>query len=163
MIGSSLKALGLTSAALVAATFAVFAQTAPSPGPGPADVKGKGRMAACRADMKSLCGDVDRAKGARMRCLVENRAKASPECQATIAAVEQRMGKGATRQARKQARLACQADAEALCGTEANGNGRIMRCLRQNEAKVSPDCATALAALPMRKRGPAAPAAPMPQ
>lgn len=166
MIGSTLKALGLSSAALVAATFAVFAQTAPAPAPGPDAPGGKGNrpMAACRADMKALCGGVERKGGGRMKCLVENKAKASAECQAVMATMQERMGKGAGKEARKQVRQACKADVQSICATSEKGRGGIMRCLRQNEAKVSPTCAQALASLPMRKGGKKmAPDAPKPQ
>ena len=156
MIGTTLKALGLSSAALVAATFAVFAQTVMTPQPeaGAMGDKARSSMAACRADMKALCGDVERKGGGRMKCLVENKAKVSAECQAVMAAMEARMGKGAGKEARKQADQACKADAETLCSTTEKGRGGVMRCLRANEAKVSPGCAQALANLPMRRRGP---------
>lgn len=154
MIGKTLRALGLSAAAIVAATFSVFAQSAPAPqADGAAAGKGRGPMAACRADMKALCATVERKGGGRMKCLVENKDKASAECQAVIASVKQRMGTGAMKEARKQARQACRADAQTLCATAAKGNGGVMRCLRDNEAKVSPACAQALASLPLRKRG----------
>lgn len=153
MIGSTLKALGLSSAVLVAATFAVFAQTAPAPQPGANTQGGKGNrpMAACRADMKALCGGVERKGGGRMKCLVENKAKASAECQAVMTTMQERMGKGAGKEARKQVRQACNADVQTVCATAGKGRGGVMRCLRDNEAKVSPTCAQALATLPMRK------------
>lgn len=156
MISKTLKALGLSSAVLVAATFAVFAQTAPTPQPDAgAQSGGKrgGQMAACRADMKALCAGVERKGGGRMKCLVENKAKASAECQAVMATMQQRMGKGAAKEARKQVRQACQADVQSVCATAEKGRGGVMRCLRENEAKVSPTCAQALASLPMRKGG----------
>jgi Cysteine rich repeat len=201
---TSLKALGLASALLVAATVAVFAQaTAPAPGG-----HGAHCSAACRADIQSLCGGVTGGRGARMQCLVENRTKASPECQSAMAAIQERFAqrgvrsgekrarfaackadvanlcpeatKGGERaqclkqneaklsaecgtvmkqakeariQGVKQAREACRADAQALCGSAEKGGGGMMRCLRDNEAKVSPGCNQALAGLPGRKRG----------
>jgi hypothetical protein len=150
MIGRTLQALGLTSALLVAATVAVLAQTtAPAPQADTAPGKTARPMAACRADLKALCGTVPRGGGAKMKCLVENRAKASAECQAVMATLSQRNANGT---AAKQARLACLADAQALCATVEKGRGRVMRCLRDNQAKVAPACAEALAALPLRKR-----------
>lgn len=177
MISNALKGLGLSSVALVAATFAVFAQTAPAPQPGADGQGGKGNrpMAACRADMKALCADVERRGGGRMKCLVENKAKASAECQAVMATMQERMGKGAGKEARKQVRQSCQADVQSVCATAEKGRGGVMRCLRENEAKVSPACAQVLAGLPMRKGGKmdktggqdaapqAAPVAPKPQ
>ena len=112
-------------------------------------------MAACRTDVKALCATVERGKGAKMQCLVENKAKASPECRAAMVAIQERMAKGEKR------RLAdCRADVATLCATAAKGTERV-QCLRQNEAKVSPACSKALAAMPVRKHDAApAPAAP---
>jgi Cysteine rich repeat len=160
MIGSTLKTLGFTSAALVAATFAVLAQTAPpapQPDVGAADGRGDRPMAACRADMKALCGNIERG-GARMQCLVDNKAKASPECQSAMAAIQQQMAQRGGRHGGRQAREACRADAQSLCGAVEPGRGGMMRCLRENAAKVSPACSQALASLPMRRRGQMEPA-----
>jgi hypothetical protein len=158
MIGNTLKTIGFTSAALCAATFAVFAQTAP-PAPQP-DAGGRGGrpMAACRTDMKALCGNVERGAG-RVQCLVDNKAKASPECQSAMAAIQQQMAQRGGRQAARQAREACRADAQALCSAVEPGRGGMMRCLRENAAKVSPACSQALASLQMRRRGQMDPAA----
>lgn len=156
MFHAKLKVMGVASALLVAATFAVFAQTAPAPQPGAAVpvAKGKGAMAACREDIKSLCGTVARKGGARMKCLVENKAKASAACQATIASVETQMAeaKASRKEARKQVRDLCRIDAKALCSTVEKGKGGRMKCLRDNVAKLSPACAQAVAAVPVRKR-----------
>jgi hypothetical protein len=218
MHGSTLKAFGLTLAVLVGATVAVFAQSAP---PAPAPQAGAetapapgGAMSACRADVKALCANAPAGRGGKMQCLVENRAKASPECQAAMTAIEQRSaqrggGKGekrarfaacqsdianlcpeaakgggraqclkqneaklspecgaavkqireARQQGAKQAREACKTDVQTLCGSVEKGRGAAMQCLRQNEAKVSPPCAQALAVLPLRKRQQMEPAA----
>ena len=160
MIGSTLKTFGLTSAALVAATFAVLAQTAP-PAPQSDGGAARGRagspMAACRADMKALCRNVERG-GARMQCLVDNKAKASPECQSAMAAIQQQMAQRGGRHGGRQAREACRADAQSLSGSVEPGRGAMMRCLRENTTKVSPACSQALANLPMRRRGQMEPA-----
>lgn len=229
MIARTTKALGLASAVLVAATIAVFAQSAPSAEP--SQGRNPGPLAACRSDLQTLCGSIPAGNGARLQCLVENRAKASAPCQSALAAIQdnavgrtsQKAAKGEKRarfaacqgdiatlcpeaakgggraqclaqnqaklspacstalqaikqtrvQSTKQARESCRADAQALCGNTENGRGSVMRCLRDNEAKVSPACGQALAALPLRKRDrgaqvpaaspgtvPAAPAAP---
>lgn len=238
MISRSLTALGITSFILVAATVAVLAQIAPPAAPQPgATVAGSvtaSPMAACRADMKTLCAGVERGKGAKLKCLVENKDQASVECQAVMASIQERGGKRAGNKAdkagkvgrfaacqgdiaalcpeaakgggraqclrqneakvspacgvalkelkdarlngAKQAREACKPEAQALCGTSEKGKGGLMKCLRENEAKVSPTCGQALASLPLRKRmepagasgivpgsAPSAPAAPKPQ
>lgn len=47
--------------------------------------RGGGRLAACRADLRSLCASVVTGGGAKIRCLTENQAKVSPACAETIA------------------------------------------------------------------------------
>jgi hypothetical protein len=52
--------------------------------------------------------------------------------------------------------IACKADLQSLCaGIEGKGGGRA-RCLRANQAKLSPDCAKAVAAKPAKWGQPAA-------
>ncbi len=151
MISRSFKALGVTSLVLAAATVAVFAQTVPPSAPQPgATVAGSvaaSPMAACRADMKALCAGVERGKGAKLKCLVENKEKASAECQAIMASMQERGGKRAAQKANKTGNggrfAACQGDVAALCPEAAKGGDRA-QCLRQNEAKVSPACGAAL-------------------
>jgi hypothetical protein len=192
----------------------VFAQATPPAGTGTGTARSG--MAACRADLQTLCNGVTGGRGARMQCLVENRTKASPECQAAMTDLQGRIaergakaGKGGKGEQRgrfaacrsdlatfcgatkgkeraqclsqneaklspecgalvkqaqgfrlnaRQARQTCKADAQALCGGVDKASGGVMQCLRQNEAKVSPACNQALAALPVRKRGAMQPA-----
>jgi hypothetical protein len=42
-------------------------------------------LAACRADMRSLCSDVEPGRGARLHCLTENQTKVSPACGTALA------------------------------------------------------------------------------
>lgn len=109
-----------------------------------------GRLAACRADGASLCPDVKR--GERRKCLSDNASKLSPDCSAALAALPAR-GEGRGR--RGALRNACKADIASLCssttsegGEEAKGKrgrGRgIMRCLKANKEKLSPECNTAI-------------------
>ena len=43
---------------------------------------------------------------------------------------------------------ACKSDIETLCTDTKKGKGKRARCLRENEAKLSPDCAKAVAKKP---------------
>jgi hypothetical protein len=56
-------------------------------------------------------------------------------------------------------RVACKADVEKLCSGMQPGGGRIVGCLKQNEAQLSAACKDALAKARERK-APAAPAPP---
>lgn len=48
--------------------------------------------------------------------------------------------------AQRGAAAACRADYDALCASVAPGGGRIVACLRQHAAQLSPACREALAA-----------------
>lgn len=102
---------------------------------------GGGRMAACRTDVATLCQTAEKGSG-RMRCLKQNEAKLSPDCKATIGEM------GTRGQALRQA---CSADAQSLCASVSRGNGGIVKCLKDNLAKVSPTCGQALNAMPARR------------
>ena len=160
----------VAAVAVAAATSVVLAQMPPQGGAGapptspqftqpgaPAAPGFKGGergagLAACRADMDTLCRGTDGGRRGRMQCLVENRAKVSAPCAQVLTELEargpgQRRGQaareGAAADAPMRAGQACRADAQALCGTMQRGAER-MQCLRQNEAKLSPDCRTSL-------------------
>ena len=128
--------------------------------------EGRAAMGACRADMQTLCGNVERGKGKKLACLIENRAKASAECQTAITAVEAaRAGKaddkagrradggqrGEGRRGERGGRMAaCRADSQALCADVERGGGRKIACLKANEAKLTPDCAAVVKTLPTK-------------
>jgi Cysteine rich repeat len=123
--------------------------------------EGRAAMGACRADMQTLCGTVERGKGKKLACLIENRAKASPECQTAITAVETaRSGKAADKAAKraegggkkgKGGKMAvCRADSKAMCADVEKGGGRKLACLKANEAKLTPDCAAVVKAMPTK-------------
>ena len=46
----------------------------------------------------------------------------------------------------QSARQACKADYQTFCSGIQPGGGRVLECLKQNFAKLSPDCQTALEA-----------------
>lgn len=43
-------------------------------------------------------------------------------------------------------KLACQADFEALCKTATPGEGRVVKCMKDNEAKLNAACKSAFGA-----------------
>ena len=161
-----------------------------------AEAQRAGGMAACRTDLATFCQTVEAGGGKKVRCLIENQAKLSPDCAATIQTrADARADKRADRKADaaasaqpgataagaavdqpKKRMAACRADMKALCGDVQKGGGAKIACLRDNTAKLSPDCATVLTSIPARRRDarleqrpaaatsvpPAAPAAPAP-
>jgi Cysteine rich repeat len=50
-------------------------------------------------------------------------------------------------------RQACAADAQKLCSGIEPGGGRILRCMREHQAELSPDCQAALAQHGTRQPG----------
>ena len=101
----------------------------PKAGPLPAN------MRACRTDMATFCGAVEKGGGRKVKCLMDNQAKLSAECASAISSV----------QLQKQAsKSACEADIATLCPA-ARGPAR-RQCLDANKAQVSPGCADRLAA-----------------
>ncbi len=92
-------------------------------------------MRACRTDMASFCGSVEKGGGRKVKCLMENQAKISPDCAAAIS----------NAQSQKQAvKASCVADVAKLCPT-ARGPAR-RQCLETNQAELSPGCAGVIAA-----------------
>lgn len=176
-VSGSLKHVAIGALALCGVAASVVAQgqavppaAAPSAGsvaPAPAaepdvDVGARGErgrggpLAACRADLRSLCGDIERGRGARkarIECLVANRDKASPECTSAISAIEAGQGAGgrAGRRSeggeRRGAMAACRTDVATHCSVGEPANGGRLRCLRDNAVKLTPECTAALGAL----------------
>jgi cysteine rich repeat protein len=126
---------------------------------------------ACRADYRTLCADVTPGRGARLKCLRDNAASLSAECrQALAATIQGAPAQSAAPPAAPQPpaagtleaappvavspreellllRSACGADFRTYCRGLPLGGGRIIGCLRDNAASLSPRCQRALAAL----------------
>lgn len=118
---------------------------------------GRGALAACRGDIAALCAGVERGRKNRITCLKANESKLSPACTAAIqAAMDGRPGRGREggaardeggRPGRGIGRLAtCQSDLATLCAGIEPGKGGRVKCLRENQARLSPDCAQSLQA-----------------
>ena len=139
-------------------------------------------MVACMADMKKLC-DGKTGRDAFM-CLRENKAKASPTCQAAMNAPRDGSGGGGGQgggqaggyggggqggggggfapspemmAAREAMHKACDPDMQKLCPGQ-TGREAFM-CLRQNTGKASAACQAALSKMPSRGGGGGAPPA----
>jgi hypothetical protein len=115
--------------------------------------------------MREYCPGGGEGPGARIRCLRDNAANLTPECQEALAAVASgggaEPGAGASpppafeRPARPVSprevffliRTACGPDFRAYCGGAGFGPGRAVGCLRENAANLTPTCRNALASL----------------
>lgn len=125
---------------------------------------------ACRSDYPKLCAGVPTGGAPALQCLEKNKAKASAACQQAVntasgggaapatgaAAATAAATPGAAapadaptvlvlRPMRQREELfvlrsACSADVRMLCGGVAPGGGRIMQCLANKAADISPAC-----------------------
>jgi len=73
-----------------------------------------------------------------MACLKQNEASLSADCKAAISEM---------RNTARGVAAACKADRQTLCQGVERGGGRIVRCLKDNAAKLSPGCSRAMAGL----------------
>lgn len=101
--------------AFVAALLCVgSARAADAPGP-----------AACRSDARSLCSQVEPGGGRIAACLKAHEGQLSEGCRSALPVMQR-----------------CATEVEALCGG-AGGQRERRSCLRDNAAKLSPECRSA--------------------
>jgi hypothetical protein len=127
-------------------------------------------LQACRADIGAHCGGAEREPGWRLKCLRGNAPNLSPGCQHALAAVVSgapaepaaaapaaapppaaaapRMGRPVSpRDVLMLLRTSCSADFRTYCRGVPFGGGRVIGCLRENAANLSPTCQQAFMAL----------------
>ncbi|ULK95167.1 cysteine rich repeat-containing protein [Bradyrhizobium sp. I71] len=125
---------------------------------------------ACRADYPKVCASVTPGGAAALECLEKNKAKVSPACEKAVSAAA---GGGAAATAAPAGaapaaaaaaapavivlrpllpreelfivRSACGADIRTLCAGVAPGGGRIIQCISNRAASLSPACKDVLA------------------
>ena len=102
---------------------------------GPVQAQPQGGRGACKADVEKLCKDVKPGEGAIAKCLKQNEANLSPACKDAMAQAHEKM---------QALRKACGGDAQQYCKDVKRGHGRVVRCLKDNEAKLSEGCRAAL-------------------
>lgn len=138
--------LAIGIASLVFLGSAAIAQQ-PAPPPAQEGAQGGGArlgFAACKSDLQTLCRDAS-GLAARIQCLKTNQDKLSPDCIGAIRAI---LGvvqaKAAAVENAPRPLQACQQDLATLCPDLTAGERGRMRCLRDNSAKLSPGCTSAL-------------------
>lgn len=119
--------------------------TAMAPGPARADI-----MAACSAEIGSLCADVAEGRGRIAACLVGNRDSLSADCQPEVQTLAQRTSRNVLMPSEVRTMLSpgfqadlpqsCQPDASQFCSGVAAGDGRVFACLYARGDRVSETC-----------------------
>ncbi|MDB5502932.1 MAG: hypothetical protein JWR89_2834 [Tardiphaga sp.] len=136
----------------------------------PTDAEVAAMRQACRSDYQKTCAGVPTGGAAALSCLEKNKAKLSPACQTAVSAAAGGAAAGGAATAagaaapaaapvqplvlramrpREElfvARSACGGDIRTLCGGVPVGGGRIVRCLAEQAASLSPACQSVLAA-----------------
>jgi hypothetical protein len=85
----------------------------------------------CADDMAKFCKDVHPGGGSILKCMKEHENDLSPACKRHVAEMKEKA---------KEARKACADDVAQFCKDVQPGGGRIVKCLREHENDLSPDC-----------------------
>ena len=85
----------------------------------------------CVADAEKLCKGVQPGEGRMARCMKEHEKELSSGCKENIGKMKEKV---------KEVAEACKDDAAKVCKDVKPGEGRILRCLKQHEAELSPAC-----------------------
>jgi Cysteine rich repeat len=113
-----LVALMIAAAALWMSTAAVSVGTAQGQSP-------------CADDVQKFCKDVQPGAGRIAKCLKEHEADLSRACKRQMEEVKKRV---------YEFREVCEDDVLRLCGGVKHGGGRIIKCLKEHESELSPEC-----------------------
>jgi len=114
------NALAVAVIALFAVNVAVAAETGAKKKDGP-----------CAEDVKKYCSGVKPGDGRIASCMHGHKADLTPACSDAVKAGREKIEKFAN---------ACKADAEKFCKDIPKGHGRVLSCLKGQEAKLSPEC-----------------------
>lgn len=85
----------------------------------------------CADDIAKYCKDVKPGGGRLAKCLKDNEKQLSPACKASIEESKKRV---------QEAHRACADDVQKYCKDVKPGQGRIVRCLKEHEKELSPEC-----------------------
>jgi hypothetical protein len=85
----------------------------------------------CAEDVAKFCKDVQPGGGRLANCLKAHESELSPTCKDSHDQVKARA---------KEAHEACADDVQKLCKDVKPGEGRIVRCLKDNSDRLSSEC-----------------------
>lgn len=98
---------------------------------------------ACAEDVAKFCKDVQPGQGRILKCMKEHENELSAGCKEHVAQMKQH---------RQEFREACDDDIVRLCGNVKYGGGMMLKCLKQNENELTPQCKAKLQEM-HQKRG----------
>jgi hypothetical protein len=96
-------------------------------------------LPACKGDVDQFCKDVKPGGGRIAHCLKTNSANVSAGCKQAIADAKEKFAANA-----KNASADCKDDIAKFCKDVKPGGGRILECLKDNQAQISPVCSSTL-------------------
>lgn len=96
----------------------------------------------CGADIKQFCNGLGKNAQKVFMCLAAYEDQLSPKCKQGIS--EATMAIKTSAAALDYSLVACEADADKHCLAVQPGEGRMLRCIKANQAQVSSQCLTAL-------------------
>jgi hypothetical protein len=85
----------------------------------------------CVEDAEKLCEGIQAGQGRLAQCLREHSGQLSPACKANITDAKVKI---------QDFTQACKGDMTKLCNGTKPGGGRVLKCLKQHEAELSPQC-----------------------
>jgi len=89
----------------------------------------------CKTDIEKFCKGLEPNSGQMIKCLSDHQSELSEACRQRRAELMQGFQAGL-----EKSKAACQADIDKLCKGVPEGEGRVMRCLREHVAELSEPC-----------------------
>jgi len=105
-------------------------------------VVGTSSLSGCDEEIKQHCSASGQSAPEIVMCLMAYEEQLGPTCRENI--LETAMNIKAGAEALDYSISVCEADVEAYCGDVPPGDGRIVGCIKSNEARVSTECVAAL-------------------
>lgn len=85
----------------------------------------------CAEDAARLCKDVKPGERRMAKCMKEHSSELSAACKDNMGKAKEKV---------REAAQSCKADVSKFCADVKRGGGRIVQCLKQHEADLSPAC-----------------------